>query len=88
MSGRGSFSRLVKPAGNTTSAPSLVTSNFAALISFLEGQGTVHVLSSPRIATLNNQKAMLKIGTDEFYVTGVSTTTTTSRPRNAHRPDW
>jgi MSHA biogenesis protein MshL len=44
----------------------------------LEGQGTVHVLSSPRIATLNNQKALLKIGTDEFYVTGVSTTTTTS----------
>jgi MSHA biogenesis protein MshL len=52
------------------------TSNFAALISFLEGQGTVHVLSSPRIATLNNQKALLKIGTDEFFVTGVSTTTT------------
>lgn len=54
------------------------TSNFAALISFLESQGTVHVLSSPRIATLNNQKAVLKIGTDEFFVTGVSTTTTTS----------
>ncbi|MYM67627.1 pilus (MSHA type) biogenesis protein MshL [Pseudoduganella sp. FT55W] len=54
------------------------TSNFAALISFLEGQGTVHVLSSPRIATLNNQKALLKIGTDEFYVTGVSTTTTSN----------
>jgi MSHA biogenesis protein MshL len=54
------------------------TSNFGALISFLEGQGTVHVLSSPRIATLNNQKALLKIGTDEFYVTGVSTTTTTN----------
>jgi MSHA biogenesis protein MshL len=54
------------------------TSNFAALISFLEQQGTVHVLSSPRIATLNNQKAVLKIGTDEFYVTGVSTTTQTS----------
>ncbi|USX18388.1 pilus (MSHA type) biogenesis protein MshL [Oxalobacteraceae bacterium OTU3REALA1] len=54
------------------------TSNFAALISFLEGQGTVHVLSSPRIATLNNQKALLKIGTDEFFVTGISTTTTTN----------
>ncbi|MGV7207480.1 pilus (MSHA type) biogenesis protein MshL [Oxalobacteraceae bacterium A2-2] len=54
------------------------TSNFSALISFLESQGTVHVLSSPRIATLNNQKAVLKIGTDEFYVTGVSTTTTTT----------
>jgi len=54
------------------------TSNFGALISFLEGQGTVHVLSSPRIATLNNQKALLKIGTDEFFVTGISTTTTTT----------
>src|SRR5471032_163785 len=54
------------------------TSNFAALISFLESQGTVHVLSSPRIAPLNKQKAVLKIGTDEFYVTGVSTTTTST----------
>ncbi|HEY8606821.1 MAG TPA: pilus (MSHA type) biogenesis protein MshL [Noviherbaspirillum sp.] len=53
------------------------TSNFAALISFLESQGTVHVLSSPRIATLNNQKAVLKVGTDEFFVTNVSATTTT-----------
>jgi len=53
----------------------LQTTNFAAMISFLESQGTVHVLSSPRIATLNNQKAVLKIGTDEFFVTGVSTTT-------------
>ncbi|MBC7500957.1 MAG: pilus (MSHA type) biogenesis protein MshL [Herminiimonas sp.] len=52
------------------------TSNFAALISFLESQGNVHVLSSPRIATLNNQKAILKVGTDEFFVTGISTTTT------------
>lgn len=53
------------------------SSNFAALLSFLETQGTVHVLSSPRIATMNNQKAVLKVGTDEFFVTNVSTTTTT-----------
>jgi len=52
------------------------TNNFAALISLLETQGTVHVLSSPRIATLNNQKAVLKVGKDEFFVTNVSTTTT------------
>jgi MSHA biogenesis protein MshL len=51
------------------------TSNFAALVSFLETQGTVHVLSSPRIATLNNQKAVLKVGRDEFFVTNISTTT-------------
>jgi MSHA biogenesis protein MshL len=54
------------------------TSNFATLISFLESQGTVHVLSSPRIATMNNQKAVLKIGTDEFYVTGVTQTQNTN----------
>ncbi|MDO8413084.1 MAG: secretin N-terminal domain-containing protein, partial [Gallionellaceae bacterium] len=48
------------------------TSNFAALLSFLESQGNVHVLSSPRIATLNNQKAVLKVGTDEFFVIEVS----------------
>ncbi|MDD4911371.1 MAG: secretin N-terminal domain-containing protein [Sideroxydans sp.] len=48
------------------------TSNFAALLNFLESQGDVNVLSSPRIATLNNQKAVLKVGTDEFFVTEVS----------------
>ncbi|MDP2785487.1 MAG: pilus (MSHA type) biogenesis protein MshL [Sulfurimicrobium sp.] len=51
--------------------------NFAALIEFLQTQGNVQVLSSPRIATLNNQKAVLKVGTDEFFVTNVTTTTTT-----------
>ena len=52
------------------------TSNFAALLNFLETQGNVHVLSSPRIATLNNQKAVLKVGTDEFFVTEVTGGTT------------
>lgn len=51
--------------------------NFGALLNFLETQGDVHVLSSPRIATLNNQKAVLKVGTDEFFVTNVTNTTTT-----------
>ena len=53
-------------------------SNFAAMLNFLESQGNVQVLSSPRIATLNNQKAVLKVGSDELFVTGISTTTTTS----------
>ncbi len=59
------------------------TQNFATLIAFLESQGTVHVLSSPRIATMNNQKAVLKIGTDEFYVTGVTQTTNTNLTGNS-----
>src|SRR4029079_6280180 len=54
------------------------TSNFAALLTFLETQGAVNVLSSPRVATINNQKAVLKVGTDDFFVTNISTTSTTS----------
>ena len=56
----------------------VATRNFAALLTFLESQGDVQVLSSPRIATVNNQKAVLKVGTDEFFVTNVSTTSTTT----------
>ena len=54
------------------------TANFAALLSFLETQGTVSVLSSPRIATINNQKAVLKVGNDELFVTNVTTTQTST----------
>jgi MSHA biogenesis protein MshL len=54
------------------------TANFASLLSFLQTQGNLSVLSSPRIAALNNQKAVLKVGTDEFFVTNVVTTTLTS----------
>jgi MSHA biogenesis protein MshL len=48
--------------------------NFAALLTFLESQGSTQVLSSPRVATLNNQKAVLKVGTDQFFVTNITST--------------
>ena len=56
----------------------LQSTNFAALLNFLQTQGDVQVLSSPRIATLNNQKAVLKVGSDELYVTGVTSNTTST----------
>jgi MSHA biogenesis protein MshL len=56
----------------------LQSPNFSALINFLQTQGDVSVLSSPRVATLNNQKAVLKVGSDEMFVTGLQTTTTTT----------
>lgn len=52
------------------------TSTFASVLEFLGTQGNTQVLSSPRIATMNNQKAVLKVGTDDFFVTSISTTTT------------
>jgi MSHA biogenesis protein MshL len=62
------------------------TGSFAALISFLETQGNLQVLSSPRIATLNNQKAVLKVGTDEFFVTNITTNTTTTGTTSTQSP--
>ena len=62
------------------------TANFAALMSFLETQGDTQVLSSPRVATINNQKAVLKVGTDEFFVTNVTTTTNSSSATTTTSP--
>jgi MSHA biogenesis protein MshL len=50
--------------------------DFNAVIEMLQGQGDVHVLSSPRVATVNNQKAIIKVGSDEFFVTKVQSNAT------------
>lgn len=57
--------------------------DFSALIDLLKTQGKVQVLSSPRVSTVNNQKAVIKVGTDEFFVTDIdSSTDTTSSSSN------
>lgn len=45
--------------------------DFTGLIQLLGEQGNVQILSSPRISTVNNQKAVIKVGTDEFFVTDI-----------------
>lgn len=50
-------------------------SDFSTMISLLDTQGDVDVLSSPRVTASNNQKAVIKVGTDEYFVTDVSSTT-------------
>ncbi|MBF0162635.1 MAG: pilus (MSHA type) biogenesis protein MshL [Magnetococcales bacterium] len=49
----------------------LRTHDFIGFVHLLQQQGTVQVLSSPRISTVNNQKAMIKVGSDEFFITGM-----------------
>ena len=63
------------------------TSNFAAVLDFLGTQGNTQVLSSPRIATMNNQKAVLKVGTDDFFITNISSTTTAVGNSTATTPN-
>jgi MSHA biogenesis protein MshL len=53
-----------------------IKGSFRTLVQFLQTQGNVQTLSSPRISTVNNQKAVIKVGQDQFFVTGVSTTNT------------
>jgi MSHA biogenesis protein MshL len=60
----------------------LATDGFQAVLGFLETRGDTQILSSPRIATLNNQKALLKVGTDDYYVTNVSSGSSTSSGTN------
>lgn len=43
--------------------------NFAAFFELLKTQGDLNVLSSPRVSTMNNQKAVIKVGTDSYFVT-------------------
>jgi len=50
----------------------LAKGGFQGLLSFLENYGDLQILSSPRVATLNNQKAVLKVGADDYFVTGIS----------------
>jgi MSHA biogenesis protein MshL len=59
--------------------------DFNAYVELLEAQGETRVLSSPRVATLNNQKAVIKAGTDEFFVTDVSSNTVTGTAATTSR---
>lgn len=56
-------------------------------LSLLEEQGSVQVLSSPRVSTVNNQKAIIRVGTDEFFVTGVKNNTTASAASTVSSPE-
>ncbi|MBF0190846.1 MAG: secretin N-terminal domain-containing protein [Magnetococcales bacterium] len=47
--------------------------DFTTFLGVLQQQGKVQVLSSPRIATINNQKAVIKVGEDGFFITGMDT---------------
>ncbi len=63
------------------------SSTFASLITLLSNQGNVHVLSSPRVSTVNNQKAVIKVGSDEFFVTEISSDSQTTAAGTTSNPE-
>ncbi|MEJ6520040.1 pilus (MSHA type) biogenesis protein MshL [Shewanella bicestrii] len=72
--GAGLSDKITASLGGVTSL-SIKGSDFNTMISLLDTQGDVDVLSSPRVTASNNQKAVIKVGTDEYFVTDVSSTT-------------
>lgn len=75
-----SFSFGIEDITDITSGQGVLTlasGDFSAAINLMQQQGDVNVLSSPRVTAINNQKAVIKVGTDEYFVTDYSTTTDT-----------
>jgi MSHA biogenesis protein MshL len=59
-------------------ASRLKVGSFDGILELLKTQGKVQVLSSPRVATLNNQKAVIRVGQDEYFVTEVRSESSSS----------
>ena len=76
-SGSLGFSGSAVASTNGVFGMTLDVGDFSGVLNLLEEQGNVQVLSNPRLAASNNQKAVIKIGEDEYFVTDVSTTTVT-----------
>ena len=72
--------------GGVTSL-SFVNEDFSGVLSLLETQGDVQVLSSPRVTATNNQKAVIKVGNDEYFVTDVSSQNTITSTTTSVVPD-
>jgi MSHA biogenesis protein MshL len=60
--------------------------DFSAFVELLKSQGEVQVLSSPRVSTVNNQKAVIKVGGDDFFVTGVTNSSSTTAANTTPQP--
>ena len=67
-----------KAFGGMFTAALNLGSDFTAFIEMLKTQGDVQVLSSPQVSTINNQKAVIKVGKDEFFITDVESNTSTT----------
>jgi len=83
-------SGITSPPGGAVVKPDILTlaftnQNTSLFLHALEEQGKVEVISKPRVRTLNNQTALIKVGTDmpfftrsSAYLPGVTTGATTT----------
>lgn len=74
----GTFGNGVTSDLGGVSALSFQNADFNGVLRLLDTQGDAQVLSSPRVTAINNQKAVIKVGQDEYFVTDVSSNTSTA----------
>jgi MSHA biogenesis protein MshL len=88
------FSQTAAALGNDISAQlggvtslAFVNQDFSGVINLLSTQGNVQVLSSPRVTATNNQKAIIKVGDDQYFVTDISNQSTITAAATQTTPD-
>jgi MSHA biogenesis protein MshL len=88
------FSQTATALGNDVSAAlggvtslAFVNQDFSGVISLLSTQGNVQVLSSPRVTATNNQKAIIKVGDEQYFVTDISNQSTVTAAATSVTPD-
>jgi len=86
QSGQASNNSITGAIGGISSL-SFINQDFSGVVSLLSTQGNVQVLSSPRVTAINNQKAVIKVGNDEYFVTDVSNQSTVNASTTSNTPD-
>ena len=88
------FSNTAGTLGNAISAAvggvtslAFLNEDFGGVVDLLATQGSVQVLSSPRVTAINNQKAVIKVGDDEYFVTDISSQNTITAAATSVVPD-
>jgi MSHA biogenesis protein MshL len=84
--GKNPMAVMSKAANGGAFSLAIRASSFVTFLNLLQSQGKVQMLSSPRVSTMNNQKAVIKVGQDEYFITDIEsertdagTTSTVSR---------
>jgi MSHA biogenesis protein MshL len=83
----GSFANEISASLGGITSLSFLNKDFSGVLNLLDTQGNVQVLSSPRVTAINNQKAVIKVGKDEYFVTDVSTSNTITSNSTSITPD-
>lgn len=87
LAGGATFSQNLS-AGETAFQFGVASNKVDFVLDALAQQGQVNILSSPRVSTLNNQKAIIRIGTqDVFFRAVVTPATETTAPVTSFTPE-